>query len=130
MPRVGLEHLKWPPGRSLCMSECQCGEEGEPGALSEQSAAVAQEKQVWREGQPHRMAVHSPRQTPHPNSKATRNEIGGGSVGPHFPEYKKSLGLLQVVPNLTSYPELHPRGHGLLQEPQYLGCPLQRLHGP
>lgn len=63
------------------MSECRCGEEGEPGARSEQSAAVAQEKQVWREGQPHRMAVHSPRQTPHPDSKATRNEMGGGVCG-------------------------------------------------
>lgn len=35
-----------------------------------------------------------------PDPKATRNEVPEGSVGPHFLEHKKDLGLLKVVPNV------------------------------
>lgn len=95
------------------------GKEGEPGAQSEQFAAVAQEKRVGGGAATPRGSSFTPTDAPSlpPDSKAIRNEVPEGSVGPHFPEYKKDLGLLKVVPNLTSYPELHPGNAGSFRDP-------------
>lgn len=69
------------------------------GTLSLRSAAVTQEKHGWGWGegwQPNHAAAGSPPTDVFPASKAARNEVPEGSVGPHFLGHKKTLGDLSV----------------------------------
>jgi hypothetical protein len=101
------------------MSEHVCMEGSLAGAQSEQSMAVAQEKQ--RVGGSH--TTWMPPLTP----KQPEMRFRRGLWGHTSRNTRRTWGFSRLC--LTSYAELHPRGHRLLQGPLF-GLPISEAAWP